>query len=245
MTECIGGSSPSTPTLLLGSCLSASTELSGFASSSLGLVRRAVSTSKPLTLYTMVVFDGHEFLTEEEKRLKEDRERTKYWKKWGPYVAERQWATGTPSPSPPSAPRANWLTFPQLGRTTAPMEMPGIVRAPLGRLLQPLTDPCPRFPARPCPLASFQMGRGRNRWRLGHSWVSEHCIWLLERTRVCSSLGLTPNTSRLIHISDFLKERLFGLSNPQGNHGESIKEAHFHLDNTPVSAILMDHPRGR
>lgn len=42
----------------------------------------------------MVVFDGHEYLTEEEKRLKEDRERTKYWKKWGPYVAERQWATG-------------------------------------------------------------------------------------------------------------------------------------------------------
>ena len=34
--------------------------------------------------------------------------------------------------------------------------------------------------------------------------------------------------------SDFLKERLFGLSNPQGNHGESLKEAHFHLDNTPT-----------
>ncbi len=45
----------------------------------------------------MVVFDGHEYLTEEEKRLKEDRDRTKYWKKWGPYVAERQWATGTSS----------------------------------------------------------------------------------------------------------------------------------------------------
>jgi hypothetical protein len=43
----------------------------------------------------MVVHDGHEYLTEEEKRLKEDRERTKYWKKWGPYVAERQWATGS------------------------------------------------------------------------------------------------------------------------------------------------------
>lgn len=42
----------------------------------------------------MVVFDGHEYLTEEEKRLKEDRERKKYWKKWGPYVSERQWATG-------------------------------------------------------------------------------------------------------------------------------------------------------
>jgi len=33
---------------------------------------------------------------------------------------------------------------------------------------------------------------------------------------------------------DYLKERLFGLSNSQGNHGESIKEAHFHLDNTPT-----------
>ncbi len=38
--------------------------------------------------------------------------------------------------------------------------------------------------------------------------------------------------------SEFLKERLFGLSNPQGNHGESIKEAHFHLDNTPVSSHI-------
>ena len=38
--------------------------------------------------------------------------------------------------------------------------------------------------------------------------------------------------------SDFLKERLFGLSNPQGNHGESIKEAHFHLDNVPTVGNL-------
>lgn len=42
----------------------------------------------------MVFFDGHTFLTEEEKRLKEDRDRSKYWKKWGSYLAERQWATG-------------------------------------------------------------------------------------------------------------------------------------------------------
>jgi hypothetical protein len=42
----------------------------------------------------MVVFDNHEVISEEERRLKEDRERTKYWKKWGTYVAERQWATG-------------------------------------------------------------------------------------------------------------------------------------------------------
>ena len=42
----------------------------------------------------MVVMNRHEYLSEEEKRLKDDKERKKYWKKWGPYTAERQWATG-------------------------------------------------------------------------------------------------------------------------------------------------------
>lgn len=47
-----------------------------------------------------------------------------------------------------------------------------------------------------------------------------------------SSIGILGSV--LIPYSGFLKERLFGLSNPQGNHGESVKEAHFHLDNTPT-----------
>jgi hypothetical protein len=55
----------------------------------------------------MVRIDHHEYLSEEEKRLKEDRERVKYWKKWGPYVAERQWATGI---SPPAISRIEVLT---------------------------------------------------------------------------------------------------------------------------------------
>ncbi len=42
----------------------------------------------------MVVVDHHEYLCKEEQRLKDDKERKKYWKKWGPYTAERQWATG-------------------------------------------------------------------------------------------------------------------------------------------------------
>ncbi|KAH8627882.1 hypothetical protein IG631_17650 [Alternaria alternata] len=41
----------------------------------------------------MVLIENQEYLCEEEKRLKQDRERTAYWKRWGPYVAERQWAT--------------------------------------------------------------------------------------------------------------------------------------------------------
>lgn len=42
----------------------------------------------------MVLIENQEYLCEEEKRLRADRERTAYWKRWGPYVAERQWATG-------------------------------------------------------------------------------------------------------------------------------------------------------
>lgn len=36
----------------------------------------------------MVKHGAHEYLSPEEKRLKEDKERTKYWKKWGPYLSE-------------------------------------------------------------------------------------------------------------------------------------------------------------
>ena len=43
----------------------------------------------------MVIVNGREYLCQEEKRLKEDRERTKYWKRWGSYLSERQWATGS------------------------------------------------------------------------------------------------------------------------------------------------------
>jgi hypothetical protein len=46
----------------------------------------------------MVLVSNQEYLCEEEKRLRQDKERKQYWKLWGPYVAERQWATGKLSP---------------------------------------------------------------------------------------------------------------------------------------------------
>ncbi len=36
----------------------------------------------------------------------------------------------------------------------------------------------------------------------------------------------------------FLKERFFGLSGPQGNHGEDVKECYYHLDNVPSHAYM-------
>jgi hypothetical protein len=43
----------------------------------------------------------------------------------------------------------------------------------------------------------------------------------------------------LTNNSDILKERLFGTSSEKGNHGESIKEAHFHLDNLPTVSLPL------
>jgi hypothetical protein len=35
-----------------------------------------------------------------------------------------------------------------------------------------------------------------------------------------------------------LKERLFGLSNSEGNHGEDVKEYYFYLDSTPTHSYM-------
>ena len=59
-------------------------------------------------------------------------------------------------------------------------------------------------------------------------------------------LGLCDREGRLCFAFAFwngrdpiLKERLFGLGNPEGNHGEDVKEAYFHLDNLPSHAWMQ------
>ncbi|KAH0365420.1 Six-hairpin glycosidase, partial [Aureobasidium melanogenum] len=131
----------------------------------------------------MVYIDNTEVLCEEEKRLQEDRERTKYWKKWGSYVAERQWATVREDYS---ADGDAWSHF------------------------------------------SHDMSRSRA-YRWGEDGIAG----------VSDTHGLQNIAFAFWNGKDpFLKERLFGLSNPQGVHGESIKECHFHLDNTPTHSYM-------
>ncbi len=50
--------------------------------------------------------------------------------------------------------------------------------------------------------------------------------------RICLSLALWNGRD------PFLKERMFGLSGPEGNHGEDVKEAYFYLDNTPTHSYM-------
>src|SRR5207253_2088370 len=50
--------------------------------------------------------------------------------------------------------------------------------------------------------------------------------------RLCLALALWNEQDPII------KERLFGLTGPEGNHGEDVKEAYFYLDATPTSSYL-------
>ena len=58
-------------------------------------------------------------------------------------------------------------------------------------------------------------------------------------------LGITDNHGRLCfslalwnEADPILKERLFGLTGPEGNHGEDVKEYYFYLDSTPTHSYM-------
>ena len=58
-------------------------------------------------------------------------------------------------------------------------------------------------------------------------------------------LGITDREARLCFAlalwngrDPILKERMFGLTNPEGNHGEDVKEYYFYLDSTPTHSYL-------
>jgi hypothetical protein len=65
---------------------------------------------------------------------------------------------------------------------------------------------------------------------------------------LCDNRGLLCFAPALWNGRDpLLKERLFGLSNPEGNHGEDVKEAYYYLDNTPTHSYaraLYKYPQG-
>jgi hypothetical protein len=122
-------------------------------------------------------------LTQEEIRLKEDRERTAYWRRWGCYLSNRQWGTVREDYS---ADGSAWDHF------------------------------------------SFEQSQYR-----AYRWGEDGIAGMSDNhQRMCFSLALWNERD------PFLKERLFGLTNTQGNHGEDVKEYYFHLDNTPTHSYM-------
>ena len=67
----------------------------------------------------------------------------------------------------------------------------------------------------------------------GYRWGEDGLAGLSdERQLLCLSLALWNGRDPI------LKERLFGLTNSEGNHGEDVKEYYLYLDATPTSSYL-------
>ena len=105
------------------------------------------------------------------------------WRRWGPYLSERQWGTVREDYSPGGT---AWDYFPH--------------------------------------------DHARSRaYRWGEDGIAG---WSDERQHWCLSLALWN------HHDPILKERLFGLTNEQGNHGEDVKEVYSYLDGTPTHSYM-------
>jgi hypothetical protein len=119
----------------------------------------------------------------EKLRLEETRNQKAAWKKWGPYLSERQWGTVREDYSE----NGNaWDYF------------------------------------------SHDQARSRAyRWgEDGLAGVSD------DRALLCFALALWNGKDPI------LKERLFGLTNSEANHGEDVKEYYFYLDSTPTHSYM-------
>ena len=122
-------------------------------------------------------------MTKEELRLKEAGERAAHWKRWGPYLSERQWGTVREDYSPYGS---AWDFFPH------------------------------------------DHARSRTyRWgEDGIAGISDN------HQRLCFAVALWNGQDPIV------KERLFGLTGNEGNHGEDVKEYYFYLDSTPTHSYM-------
>src|SRR3989440_10352701 len=66
-----------------------------------------------------------------------------------------------------------------------------------------------------------------------YRWSEDGIAGICDRNQyLCFALALWNGKDRI------LKERLFGLTSPQGNHGEDVKECYYYLDNTPTHSYM-------
>ncbi|MGD9651733.1 MAG: glucosidase [Candidatus Dadabacteria bacterium] len=131
-------------------------------------------------------------MTKERLRLEEDREKLAHWRKWGPYLSERQWGTVREDYSPYGT---AWDYF------------------------------------------SHDQARSR-----AYRWGEDGIAGISDNhQRLCFAIALWNGKDPI------LKERLFGLTGSEGNHGEDVKEYYYYLDNTPTHSYmkyLYKYPHG-
>ena len=119
----------------------------------------------------------------EQKRLQSDAQRREDWRRWGPYLSERQWGTVREDYSESGD---AWNHFPH------------------------------------------EQARSR-----AYRWGEDGLLGITDRRcRLCFGLALWNGKDEI------LKERLFGVTNPEGNHGEDAKEQWYYLDSTPTHSYM-------
>ncbi|MEH2269653.1 MAG: glucosidase [Nostoc sp.] len=122
-------------------------------------------------------------LTQEEIRLAEALSHKAHWRRWGPYLSDRQWGTVREDYSPNG--RA-WDYF------------------------------------------THDQARSR-----AYRWGEDGIAGISDNhQRLCFAIALWNGEDSI------LKERLFGLTGSEGNHGEDVKEYYFYLDNTPTHSYM-------
>ena len=120
---------------------------------------------------------------DEFQRLERDAARQENWKRWGPYLSERQWGTVREDYSEDGD---CWNYFPH--------------------------------------------DHARSR---AYRWGEDGLLGISDRQcRLCFSLALWNGKDGI------LKERLFGLTNPEGNHGEDVKEEYFYVRSSPTHSYM-------
>ncbi|NEO38692.1 MAG: glucosidase [Moorea sp. SIOASIH] len=122
-------------------------------------------------------------MTEEYQRLEEARNHIIHWKRWGPYLSERQWGTVREDYSPDGQ---AWDYF------------------------------------------THDQARSRT-YRWGEDGILGICD---DQQYLCFALALWNGKDPI------LKERIYGLTGPEGNHGEDVKEYYFYLDSTPTHSYM-------
>ena len=66
-----------------------------------------------------------------------------------------------------------------------------------------------------------------------YRWGEDGLLGICDREcRLCFALALWNGRDPI------LKERLFGLTGPEGNHGEDVKECYYYLDSTPTHSYM-------
>ncbi|CAK5281518.1 unnamed protein product [Mycena citricolor] len=136
---------------------------------------------------------GDDYQGAERYRLVQDGNKERHWKRWGPYLSDRQWATVREDYSDNG-------------------------------------DAWSHFPHDHARSRAYRWGED------GMAGISDN------HQRLCLSLSLWNEKDPI------LKERLFGVTGHQGNHGEDVKELYYYLDSTPTHSymkFLYKYPQQR